>query len=321
MDIGRALTYFTDDERWVEKTAIGTGVLLISTLLSLVLVGFLGYFILFGYMVRLVQNVRDDAQPVLPEWDQWGDDLIRGLKLFVVNFVWALPITLIFFPVLIISFFVAGNTPYDSNYPGGSIASLFLSCASCVSFLFIIAYAVLQPGFTIAYARNETISDGLQVTEIWAWTREHIGNVVIVVILSLIAGLIIMTVGSIVGVILCIIGIAVTLPLSQVVFYYFQSHLYGQLAQHSGSATVSGVVGEMPGPPLAPEAPAATAPEVERELEVEPEMQVEIEAEVEPEPSIEPEPPVEPEPPAEPEPTAEPEPAAEPEPPAEPKPQ
>ena len=36
MDIGRALTYFTDDERWVEKTAIGTGVLLISTLLSLV---------------------------------------------------------------------------------------------------------------------------------------------------------------------------------------------------------------------------------------------------------------------------------------------
>ena len=279
MDIGRALTYFTDDERWVEKTAIGTGVLLISTLLSLVLVGFLGYCILFGYMVRLVQNVRDDAQPVLPEWDQWGDDLIRGLKLIVVQLVWLLPIIVVFVPLFVITFLFAESGPYRND----DIVGIFALCIFCMQTLFIIAYAVLQPGFTIAYARNETISDGLQVTEIWAWTREHIGNVVIVVILSLIAGLIIMTVGSIVGVILCIIGVAVTLPLSQVVFYYFQSHLYGQLAQHSGSATVSGVVGEMPGPPLAPEAPAATAPEVERELAVEPEMQVEIEAEVEPE--------------------------------------
>ena len=80
MDIGRALTYFSDDERWVEKTAIGTGLILISSLLLVALIGFLGYFILFGYLVRLIQNVRDEVHPVLPEWDRWGDDLVRGGK-------------------------------------------------------------------------------------------------------------------------------------------------------------------------------------------------------------------------------------------------
>jgi hypothetical protein len=95
MDIGRALTFFTEDERWIEKTAIGTGVLLLSTLLSFVLVGVVGFFIVMGYGVRLLQNVRDGVNPILPEWDQWGDDLSRGFKLFVVQFIWALPILLI----------------------------------------------------------------------------------------------------------------------------------------------------------------------------------------------------------------------------------
>lgn len=49
MDIGRALTYFSEDERWVEKTAIGTGLLLISSLLLVALIGVFGLL----YPVRL----------------------------------------------------------------------------------------------------------------------------------------------------------------------------------------------------------------------------------------------------------------------------
>ncbi|MYC94681.1 MAG: DUF4013 domain-containing protein [Caldilineaceae bacterium SB0661_bin_32] len=246
MDIGRALTYFSEDERWVEKTAIGTGLLLISSLLLMALVGVLGYFILFGYLVRLLQNVRDDVHPVLPEWDRWGDDLVRGVKLACVVVIWALPIILIFFPAFIISIVIADNTPYDPKYPGGSVASIILSCASCLSFLFAIAFAVMQPGFTIAFARNETIKDGLQVSEVWDWTRDNIGNVAIVAILTVIASMIITTVGSIVGLILCVIGAVVTVPLAQLITYYFQSHLYGQLARVAGEGAAGGSFGAMP---------------------------------------------------------------------------
>ena len=255
MDIGRALTYFSDDERWVEKTAIGTGLILISSLLLVALIGILGYFILFGYLVRLIQNVRDEVHPVLPEWDRWGDDLVRGVKLAGVYLVWALPIILISVPLFIIGVVISENVPYGDD----NIGAIFGLCALCLQFILGIAYVVFQPGFTIAFARNETINDGLQLSEVWNWTRDNVGNVVIVAILTVIASLIITTVGSIVGLILCIVGTVVTVPLSQLLIYYFQGHLYGQLARLAGEGTTTGAFGVMP--PASPEDSSMVEPD------------------------------------------------------------
>ncbi|RLT36509.1 MAG: DUF4013 domain-containing protein [Chloroflexi bacterium] len=227
MDIGRALTFFTEDERWIEKTAIGTGVLLLSFLLSFILVGVVGFVIVMGYSVRLLQNVRDGVNPVLPEWDQWGADLGRGFKLFVVQFIWALPIILIVVPIVIVSALVGGSGNSDA---AAGFAALLGLCATCISFLVAIFYVLIQPAITIFFAENEEISDGLQIARIWDWTRSHIGEVVIVTIVYVVGSMIIGTVGSIAGVILCGIGLIVTLPLAQLVIYYLQFHLYGQLA-------------------------------------------------------------------------------------------
>ncbi len=297
MDIGRALTYFSEDERWVEKTAIGTGLLLISSLLLVALIGVLGYFILFGYLVRLLQNVRDDAHPVLPEWDRWGDDLVRGVKLVCVAVIWALPIVLVSVPLFIIGIVIDS----EIRSANGDFAMLFFLCFACLSFFLGIAYAVFQPGFTIAFARNETISDGLQVSEIWDWTRDNIGNVAIVAILTVIASMIITTVGSIVGLILCVIGAVVTVPLSQLIVYYFQSHLYGQLARVTGGGAAQVEMGTMP----------ATEPELDSSVEPEPAAESEEPTEIVPptvfDPQTEPEPPVDPGPTVEPDAPAEPE--------------
>ena len=226
MDIGRALTFFTEDERWIEKTAIGTGVLLLSTLLSFVLVGIVGFLIVMGYSVRLLQNVRDGVNPVLPEWDRWGDDLSRGFKLFVVQFIWALPIILIVVPITLVSVLVGNSGGGDAE----GFAVLLALCATCVSFIVAIFYMIIQPAITIFFAENEEISAGLQIGRIWDWTRSHIGEVMIVTIVYIVGSMIIGTVGSIAGVILCGIGLVVTLPLAQLVIYYLQFHLYGQLA-------------------------------------------------------------------------------------------
>ncbi len=313
MDIGRALTYFTEDERWVEKTAIGTGLLLVSTLLSVVLVGVLGYFILFGYMVRLLQNVRDGVHPALPEWNQWGDDLVRGVKVACVYIVWALPVIFVSVPLSIFGWILEDSFRYS-----GDVAWLFLACSFCLTFLVAIAYVVLQPGFTIAFARNEVISDGLQASEIWEWTRDNIGNVVIVAILTVIASVIITTVGSIIGTILCVVGLVVTVPLSQLVTYYVQSHLYGQLASLAGDGTGGGAFGPMPPAGRAPEdgaAPVTSVPPVvyDAEEEAEPEEDGEPEDGTGPEDSAEPEDGTGPEDSAEPEDGAEPEDSNEPE--------
>ena len=92
MDIAKALTFITEDERWVEKLAIGVGIILVSGLLTPMLIGLLGFFIIAGYSIRLLQNVRDGQPRPLPEWNQWSEDFVRGFKIAVVTLIWALPI-------------------------------------------------------------------------------------------------------------------------------------------------------------------------------------------------------------------------------------
>ncbi len=230
MDIGKALTFYTEDERWVEKLAIGTGVLLISTILSTILVGVLGYFIVLGYCIRLMNNVKNGVTPVLPEWDQWGDDLVRGVKLFVVQFVWSLPLIVVMVPLFV------GAAMADSSQSGSEFfGTVLILCGSCLAFLYGIFLFLVQPGFTVAFAEREEISDGLQVTKIWNWTMERIGQVALVMIVILVAGFIVQTVAFIAGILLCLVGLVVTVPLGQLIVYLFTYHLYGQLAQEGGS--------------------------------------------------------------------------------------
>ena len=92
MDIAKGLTFITEDEEYIRKLAIGVGLILISSLLSIVLVGILGFFILAGYGLRLLENVRDGVEKPLPEWDDWGGDLSRGFKYMIVTIIWAIPI-------------------------------------------------------------------------------------------------------------------------------------------------------------------------------------------------------------------------------------
>jgi hypothetical protein len=250
MDIGRALTFFTEEERWVEKTTIGTLVLLISSLLSVILIGMLGFFIVLGYGVRLMRNVRNDVRPVLPEWDQWGDDLVRGLKLFVVYLVWALPMILLMVP------FIFGAALADTrDSTAQAFGAILMICGGCLTVLYGIFYAVIQPGVTIAFARREEIKDGLQLTEIWQWTRANLSDVAIVAIVYVVGSLLIGLVASVVGAILCGIGLIVTLPLGQLIIYYFQFHLYGQLDRNTSGPTDRGGYDTVP-----PVPPTATTP-------------------------------------------------------------
>ena len=92
MDIGKSLTYYFEDPRWVNKLLIGTVILILSSLLSVILVGILGYFILAGYTLETLRNVRNGVRYPMPEWqDRWGEWLVLGVKQAVAVLVWALP--------------------------------------------------------------------------------------------------------------------------------------------------------------------------------------------------------------------------------------
>ena len=82
-----------------------------------------------------------------------------------------------------------------------------------------------SPAITIRYAENEELSSGFQFAEILEFTREHIGDIIIAVIVlwlvQLVAGLL--------GTLLCFIGLFFTGIWATMV----QGHLYGQIGLDS----------------------------------------------------------------------------------------
>ena len=238
MDIAKALTFITEDERWVEKLAIGVGIILVSGLLTPMLIGLLGFFIIAGYSIRLLQNVRDGQPRPLPEWNQWSEDFVRGFKIAVVTLIWALPIFVVVVPMGI------GAALADSGREAAEVfGSLIIFGGVCLTMLYGLIVAFLTPGFTIAFARDEEIRSGLQLTEIWQWTQQNLGQVLLVGIIYLAASFALSLAAMLVGALLCGVGLIATIPLSILVTMLFQHHLYGQLARGIPRSTPATAVG------------------------------------------------------------------------------
>src|SRR5688500_10790942 len=86
MDIGRAFNYPMRDPNWLMKLLIG---LVVS------IVPFVN-FMMLGYQLRATRMVLEGIEDRLPEWDEWGDDFMRGLYSIVGNIIYFLPTTIVY---------------------------------------------------------------------------------------------------------------------------------------------------------------------------------------------------------------------------------
>jgi len=231
MDIGKSFSYVFEDKKWIEKVLIGGLVSLIP---------FLGTFLIDGYVVELVRNVRRHDPTPLPEWDNWGEKLTEGLKLFVILFIWSLP--LIFLGIL--SFFPLAMSG-DSDSSG--ILGVFGLCISCFLFFYTIIYFLVMPAIVIRYAETGDIASGFQIGEIFDFTKSHLGEIIIYVIVLWLAGF----VAGLVGILLCGIGLIFTMFWATLV----SGHLLAQIGLKPAPATPAGPT------PIADPEPTAELPE------------------------------------------------------------
>jgi ABC-type phosphate transport system permease subunit len=117
MNIGKSFSFVFEDPRWVTKVGIGTLVLILSSLLSSVLIGILGYFIIAGYGLEVLRNVRKGELYPMPEWrDRWGEWLVLGVKAAVAVLVWSLPTIIIALPMGV-GLALLGNNDSTAAWP------------------------------------------------------------------------------------------------------------------------------------------------------------------------------------------------------------
>lgn len=217
MDIGSAFTYMFDDERWVAKIAIGGGLIFAGILLSPILIGLALFLPISGYMLEVLKNVRDGQATPLPEWTDWGGLFRKGLMVFLIGLVYNLP-------AIIFSCLSAGiNIGMQEADPDlAATLGIAAACLSCIQVILSLVANALLPAALIRYAEYDTFGSAFQFGEIWSFISSNIGDYIIVILLTWVAGFI-----AVLGVVLCIIGVLFTGFWSVLV----SANLYGQLAR------------------------------------------------------------------------------------------
>lgn len=224
MDIGSAFTFVFDDEEWIKKLAIGGGILLAGTILSPILIGLALLLPIGGYMLETLKNVRDGQPVPLPEWTDFGDLFRKGLMVFVIAIVYNIP-------AILLSCASGGINAFAPQLDSDAAAALsaVAVCLSCVQIIVSLVLNALVPAALIRYAQYDTLGSAFQFREIFSFISANIGDYIIAILLSWVAGLV-----AVLGLILCVIGVFFTGFWT----YLVAANLYGQLARKQTTTIV-----------------------------------------------------------------------------------
>jgi Protein of unknown function (DUF4013) len=211
MDIGKAFSFPFDDEQWVGSILICGAMLLVPIV---------GWLAIGGYTLEVARNVAMGSPRPLPRWDNFGEKLRLGFHWFVINFVWALPLSLI--ATLASCLLIV---PAATENEGAMAAGFGLFF--CVIGLVVLLALVISPlilAATVRYLQTGSLGAAFKVGEIVAMVRADLGGWVVLWLLSILCSFVAQLGGYV------IIGIFFTLPYAQAVF----GHMLGQTMQRLG---------------------------------------------------------------------------------------
>ena len=216
MDIGKAFSFVFDDENWIVKVLVG-GVLS--------LIPFVGQILLYGYGLEVMHNAMRGQSTPLPEWDDWGGKLVKGIMYFVIGFVYALPIIILAacFGVLM---WALGAT--EAERAIDTIGSLGGLCFGGFAFLYGILITLALPPALGRYLETGDLAAAFRFGEVFALMRDNIGAWIIALVVAWLAGLV-----ASLGIILCVVGILFTAFWANLVMMYLWGDVYRQASAKS----------------------------------------------------------------------------------------
>ncbi|MCL4263321.1 MAG: DUF4013 domain-containing protein [Anaerolineae bacterium] len=223
MDIGKSLTYITEDDRWIMKLLIA---LAMSFFAWLIIPG----IILNGYILAIARNVMNGAEKPLPEWEDWGGFLRDGFNLFIAILVYTLPFWLLMCIVGISTVGFSGLSEVSEDAAAAGFLATF-GLIGCLSLIFLLALLFVNPAVIVQYLRHNNLGACFRFGEVFGIVRDHISDIAVVVGIMFA----VIFVSGLIANIPCIgwiIGLLVGPYLAAV-----SGHLYGQIAAKAGGGT------------------------------------------------------------------------------------
>jgi hypothetical protein len=173
MDLMRAVSYPTRDPQWFMKLLIGVIVSFIPILNAL---------LTYGYGLRAVKMVMNGDDERLPEWDDWGGDIWRGLMVWFGWMIYYLPIM-----PFVCCMALVGSATTDSNT--GDMNAIGFAATCCLYTVVILYSLVVAPilvAASVRYAQTENFNEaflnfGFRFREV----RNHLSATLILMVMVL----------------------------------------------------------------------------------------------------------------------------------------
>ncbi len=225
MDIAKAFTYVTEDERWMGKIGIGALISLLSFLI-------IPIPLLVGYMVGVVRNVKDGVVNPMPEWEDWGQLFKDGLSVIVAQLVYTLPFWLL---SCIAGAGVVGMGSLAETNEDLAAAGIFATfgLVGCLTLVFVVALFFLSPAIVIQYVRTDELGSVFRFGEVFTIAKENVGNILLITLVTFGIAIVLNIVIGVLGLIPCI-GWVAALIIAVAAGPYMTvitGHLYGQIAE------------------------------------------------------------------------------------------
>jgi hypothetical protein len=154
---------------------------LIGSLISIsaFIVPILPYFLLTGYAVLIAQQVFRGESPRMVAWDDWGDMVKNGARVFGVRIVYSLPIIILILPMIITSIllpvFISNSSTPESD-PFFFVFMGVFALTMCLVIPVSIASALFIPAAEMHVIDKDEFSAGFRIREWWAVFRANMGG-------------------------------------------------------------------------------------------------------------------------------------------------
>jgi hypothetical protein len=189
----------------------------------------IGWLAVIGWMLELLRRVVRGEVETLPPWTNLGKYFVDGLTVGVIGFIWMLPI-------IVLSTCLGGLTGVLSGVQGdngGGGMVVFLNiCLAFISLPYSLIVSFLIPPMMGIYALQGTFQEAVNPGKAWRLARANLDGFLIAWLVAGIVGV----AASLVGTILCLIGIYPLGAYASAV----GAHLYGQ-AYREGMASLPAV--------------------------------------------------------------------------------
>lgn len=232
MEYGKAFTFLTEDPDWIKKLGIAAAIVFVAIVGSVFLLipTILGLLLLSGYAVEIARRVINNEVKPLPEWTDFGGLFKNGLFLAIALFVYALPSIILSVCAQSNSFLPAmlrGNVDRDILEMTQTVTGVLALCCSCLQFIYSIFMGMVTPAVAGQVASKGTIGAAFDFNAVFGHLRAQPVVYLLVFLITAVAGFVL----ALVGLIVCGIGLFVTIPFS----VFINAHLWGQAYRFTSS--------------------------------------------------------------------------------------